>query len=154
MNLSQNVKKITQLHQSEHIFGSCCHQASSCIHSYPKTFEFWWKKSNILGGQKELPLMTLSGNSKKLTKTRQIEHMFVNFRLQATSPVRSYPIIANYCRKLQFFLGGWKELSLMTLSRNIGKITKVRQSEHNFGIFSLQSPTCIHSHKKWANSAE
>ena len=148
MNLSQNVKQITQFRQSEHIFGRCCHQASSCIHFYPETIKVWWKKSNFLGGQKELALMTLSRNSKKLTKTRRIEHMFVNFRLQASSPVRSYPIKANYCRKLQFFLGGWKELTLMTLSQTIGKITKVRQKEHIFGSFCHQASSCIHSNPK------
>ena len=107
--LSQMSGKITKLRQNEHNFGIFCLQASSCIHTYPKTIKIWWKKSNFLGGQKELALMTLSRNSKKLTKTRQIEHMLVNFRLQATSPVHSYPIIANCCRKLQFFLGGWKK---------------------------------------------
>ena len=111
-----------------------------------KNLKFAEKNWNFLGGQNELALMTLSRNSKKLTKFRQSEHMFVNFRLQASSPVRSYPKKANFCRKLQFFMGGWKELTLMTLSRNIGKITKVRQSQHIFGNFCLQASTCIHTY--------
>ena len=148
MTRSQHVGKITQFRQSEHIFGSFCHQATSCIHSYPKTIKVCRKKSNFLVGQNELALMTLSRNSEKFTKLRQIEHMFVNFRLQASSPVRSYPIIANYCRKLQFFLGGWKELTLMTLSRNNEKITKVLQSEHIFVNPSLEASSFIHSYAK------
>ena len=74
--------------------------------------------------------------------------MFVIFRLPASSPVRSYPKRTNFFRKLQFFVGGWKELSLMTLSRNIGKLNKVRQSEHIFSTFSIQASTCINSHTK------
>ena len=95
--------------------------------------------------------MTLSRNSEKLTKIRQNEHMIVNFRLEAPSPVRSYPKIANYCRKLHFFVGGWKELTLMSLSRKFGKINKVRQSEHIFGTLTLQASICIHSHTKMGN---
>ena len=148
MTRSQFVGKITKVRQSEDIFGSFCHQASSCIQSYPKTIEVCRKKSIFLSGQNELALMTPSRNSKKLTKIRQIEHMFVNFRLQASSPVRSYPITANYCRKLQFFLGGWKELTLMTLSRNSGKIIKVFQSEHFFVSFCHQASSYIHSYPK------
>ena len=111
-----------------------------------KFLNFAEKKSIFSGWQNELVLMTLSRNSEKLTKIRQSEHMIVNFRLEASSPVRSYPNIANYCRKLQFFVGGCKELTLMTLSRNSGKITKVRQSEHILINFSLQASSCIHSH--------
>ena len=149
MTRSQNVGKFTQFHRSDHIFGKFCHQASSCIHTYPKKFKICRKKISFFsGGQNELALMTLSRNSKKLTEIRQIEHMFVNFRLQASSPVRSYPKKSNYCQKLQFFLGGWKKLTLMILSRNFGRITKVRQSEHIFGTFSLQASTCINSHTK------
>ena len=77
--------------------------------------------------------------------------MFVNFWLPASRSVHSYPKIANYCRKLHFFVGGWKELTLMTLSRNIGKINRIRQSEHIFDTFTLQASTCIHSHKKTGN---
>ena len=148
MNLSQNVKKITQFRRSEHIFGSCCHQASSCIHSYPKTIKVWWKKSNFLGGQKELALMTLSRNSKKLTKTRQIELMFVNFILQASTCIHSYPKIVNFCRKMQNFGGDQEELTWMTRSQNVRKISKNRQTEHIIGNISLKASTCIHSYLK------
>ena len=113
-----------------------------------KQLKFAEKKSFFLGGQNELALMTPSRNSKKLTKIRQIEHMFVNFRLQASSPVRSYPIISNCGRNLQFFPCGWKELTLTTLSRNIGKISNVRQSEDTFGSFCHQASSCIHSYPK------
>ena len=113
-----------------------------------KFLTFAEKKSNFSGWQNELALMTLSRISKKLTKIRQREHMFVKFTFEASSPVRSYPKKANFCRKLQFFVGGCKELTLMTLSRKSGKITKVRQSEHILINFSLQASSCIHSHTK------
>ena len=52
---------------------------------------------------------------------------------------------------MQNFLGGQKELTLVTLMQNSAKITKFRQSEHTFGNFSLQASSCIHSYSKLIN---
>ena len=117
--------KITQFRQSEHIFGSFCHQASSCIHSYPKKFEVCRKKINFLVGQNELALMTLSRNKEKSTKVRQSEHIFLNSSLEASSFIHSYPKIFKCCRKVQIFVGGQNELTLMTLSQNSRKNNKI-----------------------------
>ena len=46
---------------------------------------------------------------------------------------------------VQIFVGGQKELTLVTLMQNSAKITKFRQSEHIFGNFSLQPSGYIHS---------
>ena len=46
---------------------------------------------------------------------------------------------------MQIFVGGQKELILVTLVQNSAKNTKFCQSEHNFGIFGLQPPIYIHS---------
>ena len=51
----------------------------------------------------------------------------------------------NFRQKVQIFVGGQKETTLVTLMQNSAKITKFRQSEHIFGNFSLQSPSYIHS---------
>ena len=49
---------------------------------------------------------------------------------------------------MQIFVGGQNELTLMSLSRNIGKVTKVRQSEHIFVNSSLEATSFIHSYPK------
>ena len=59
-----------------------------------------------------------------------------------------------FAGKKSYFSGGQNELTLMNLSRNIGKITKVRQIEHIFGNFCLQASTCIHSYPKKSIFAE
>ena len=46
---------------------------------------------------------------------------------------------------MQIFLGGQKELILVTLMQNSAKITKVCQSGHIFGSFRIQPPSYIHS---------
>ena len=51
----------------------------------------------------------------------------------------------NFRQKVQIFVGGQKETTLVTLMQNSAKITKFRQSEHIFGNFGLQSPSYIHS---------
>ena len=84
-------------------------------------------------------------NSAKITKFRQTEHIFGSFSLQSPSYIHSLPKKLNFRRKVQFFVGGQKELTLVTLMRNKAKITKFRQSEHIFGNFSLQSSSYIHS---------
>ena len=57
----------------------------------------------------------------------------------------------NFRQKVQFFVGGQKETTLVTLMQNSAKITKFRQSEHIFGNFSPQSPSYIHSLPKKNN---
>ena len=99
----------------------------------------------FVGGQKELSLATLMRNKAKITKFRQSEHIFGSFSLQASSYIHSLPKKLNFRQKVQFFVGGQKELNLVTLMRNKAKITKFRQSEHIFGNFSLQPPSYIHS---------
>ena len=84
-------------------------------------------------------------NSPKIAKFRQSEHNFGNFSLQASGCIHSEPKLVNFRRKLQTFVGGQKELTLVTLMQNSPKIAKFRQSEHNFGNFSLQASSCIHS---------
>ena len=72
----------------------------------------------FVGGQKELTLMSLSRNIGKVTKVRQSEHIFVNSSLEATSFIHSYPKKFNFWWKVQIFVGGQSELTLMTLSQN------------------------------------
>ena len=72
----------------------------------------------FVGGQKELTLVTLMQNSGKIIKFRQSEHNFGNFSLQASSFIHSQPKLVNYCRKVQIFVGGQKELTLVTLLQN------------------------------------
>ena len=99
----------------------------------------------FVGGHKELTLVTLMHNSGKNTKFRQSEHIFGTFSLQASSCIHSYPQLINFRQKVQIFVGGQKELTLVTLMQNSAKITKFRQSEHIFGNFSLQASSYIHS---------
>ena len=84
-------------------------------------------------------------NSAKIANFRQSEHKFGNFSLQASSCIHSQPKLVNFRRNLQIFVGGQKELTLVTLMQNSAKIANFRQSEHNFGNFSLQASSCIHS---------
>ena len=44
----------------------------------------------------------------------------------------------NFRQKVQLFVGGQKELSLVTLMRNKAKITKFRQSEHILAILAFK----------------
>ena len=99
----------------------------------------------FVGGQKELTLVTLIQNSAKVTNFRQSEHIFGNSSFQASSFNHSYPKLINFRQKVQIFVGGQKELNLVTLMQNSAKITKFRQSEHIFGVFSLQPSSYIHS---------
>ena len=84
-------------------------------------------------------------NSAKNTKNRQSEHIFGNFTLQPPSYIHSLPKILNFRQKVRIFVGGQKELTLVTLMQNSAKITKFCQSEHIFGNFSLQATSYIHS---------
>ena len=116
--------------------------------------------------------MTLTRTSAKITKFCQSEHIVGNFSLQPPSYIHSLPKILNFRQKVQNFVGGQKELTLVTLTKpklinfrqevqifvggqkeltlvtlmqNSAKITKFRQSEHIFGNFSLQQSSYIHS---------
>ena len=99
----------------------------------------------LVGGQKELSLVTLMRNKAKITKFRQSDHIFCSFSLQPPSYIHSLPKKLNFRQKVQIFVGGRKELTLVTLMQNSAKITKFRQSEHIFGNFSLQASSYIHS---------
>ena len=56
------------------------------------------------------------------------------------------------CRKMQIFVGGQNELTLVTLLQNSAKITKIRQTEDNLGKFALQASSCIHFWLKTVNA--
>ena len=96
-------------------------------------------------GHKELTLVTLMHNSAKNTKFRQSEHIFGTFSLQVSSCIHSYPQLINFRQKVQIFVGGHKELTLVTLMHNSAKNTKFRQSEHIFGNFSFQASSLLSS---------
>ena len=99
----------------------------------------------FVGGQKELTLVTLMQNSPKITKFRQSQHIFGNFSLQASSYIHSQPKRLNFRQKVQFFVGGQKELTLVNLKQNSAKIIRFRHCEHIFRNFSLQPSSYIHS---------
>ena len=75
----------------------------------------------FVGGQKKLTLVTLMRNSAKFIKFRQSGHIFGFFSLQASSCIHSYPKLINFRQKVQIFVGGLKELSLVTLMQNSAK---------------------------------
>ena len=144
VTLMQNSAKITKIRQSEHIFGNFNIQASSCIHSLPEILNFLREVHIFAGGQSELFLVTLMQNSAKINKFRQRKHIFGNFSLQASSCIHSHPKILTFLRKVQVFVGGQNELTLMTLMQSSAKINKFSQSEYIIGILSLQASSCIH----------
>ena len=98
-----------------------------------------------VGGQKELTLVTLMQNSAKITKFCQSEHIFGTFSLQPPSYIHSLPKKLIFRHKMQIFVGGQKELILVTLMQNSAKVTKFCQNEHIFGNFSLQASNYIRS---------
>ena len=78
-------------------------------------------------------------NSAKITKIRQSEHIFGNFSLQSPSHIQSLPKKKlNFRQTVQLFVGGQKELSLVTLMRNKAKITKFRQSDHILAFLAFK----------------
>ena len=56
---------------------------------YQKKLNFRQKVQLLVGGQKELSLVTLMRNKAKITKFRQSDHIFGNFSLQASSYIHS-----------------------------------------------------------------
>ena len=108
----------------------------------------------LVGGWKELTFMTLSQKIRKITKVGQSEHIFVISSLEASSCIHSFPKKVNFSQKLQTLEGDQKELTSKTWSQIVGKISKIRQSEHIFGNFSFQASSCFHSYPKIITFAE
>ena len=144
VTLLQNSAKITKIRQTEDILGKFALQASSCIHFWLKTVSSCRKMQIFVGGQNELTLVTLLQNSAKITKIRQTEDILGKFGLQASSCIPFWLKTVSSCRKMQIFVGGQNELTLVTLLQNSAKITKIRQTEDILGKFGLQASSCIH----------
>ena len=89
--------------------------------------------------------------SSKFTKFRQSEYIVGIPSLQASSCNLFYHKMSIFLRKVQLFVGGQSELTLVTLTQNVAELDKFCQREHIFGKFSLQASSCIHSHPKILN---
>ena len=152
VTLLQNSAKITKIRQTEDILGKFGLQASSCIHFWLKTVSSCRKMQIFVGGQNELTLVTLLQNSAKITKIRQTEDILGKFGLQASSCIHFWLKTVSSCRKMQNFVGGQNELTLVTLLQNSAKITKIRQTEDILGKFGLQASSCIHFWLKTVSS--
>ena len=144
VTLLQNSAKITKIRQTEDILGKFALQASSCIHFWLKTVSCCRKMQIFVGGQNELTLVTLLQNSAKITKNCQTEDILGKFGLQASSCIPFWLKTVSSCRKMQFFVGGQNELTLVTLLQNSAKITKIRHTEDIMGEFALHASSCIH----------
>ena len=129
VTLLQNSAKITKIRQTEDILGKFGLQASSCIPFRLKTVSSCRKMQIFVGGQNELTLVTLLQNSAKITKIRQTEDILGKFGLQASSCIPFWLKTVSSCRKMQIFVGGQNELTLVTLLQNSAKITKIRHTE-------------------------
>ena len=95
----------------------------------------------FVGGQNELTLVTLLQKSAKITKIRHTEDILSEFALQASSCIHVWLKrlkTVSSCRKMQIFVGGQNELTLVTLLQNSAKITKNRHTEVILGKFGLQ----------------
>ena len=152
VTLLQNSAKITKIRQTEDILGKFALQASSCIHFWLKTVSSCRKMQIFVGGQNELALVTLLQNSAKITKIRQTEDILGKFGLQASSCIPFWLKTVSSSRKMQIFVGGQNELTLVTLLQNSAKITKIRQTEDILGKFALQASSCIHFWLKTVSS--
>ena len=147
VTLLQKSAKITKIRQTEDILRKFALQASSCIHFWLKrlkTVSSCRKMQLFVGGQNQLTLVTLLQNSAKITKIRQTEDILGKFALQASSCIHFWLKTVSSCRKMQFFVGGQNELTLVTLLQNSAKITKIRHTEDILGKFGLQASSCIH----------
>ncbi len=87
----------------------------------------------FVGGQNELTLVTLLQNSAKITKNRHTEDNLGKFGLQASSCIHFWQKTVSSCRKMQIFVGGQNELTLVTLLQNSAKITKNSHTEDILG---------------------
>ena len=152
VTLLQNSAKITKNRHTEDILGKFGLQASSCIHFWLKTVSSCRKMQIFVGGQNELTLVTLLQNSAKITKNRHTEDILGKFGLQASSCIHFWLKTVSSCRKMQIFVGGQNELTLVTLLQNSAKITKIRQTEDILGKFALQASSCIHFWLKTVSS--
>ena len=152
VTLLQNSAKITKNRHTEDILGKFGLQASSCIHFWLKTVSSCRKMQIFVGGQNELTLVTLLQNSAKITKNCHTEDILGKFGLQASSCIHFWLKIVSSCRKMQIFVGGQNELTLVTLVQNSAKITKIRQTEDILGKFALQASSCIHFWLKTVSS--
>ena len=152
VTLLQNSAKITKIRQTVDILGKFGLQASSCIPFWLKTVSSCRKMQIFVGGQNELTLVTLLQNSAKITKIRQTEDILGKFGLQASSCIPFWLKTVSSCRKMQIFVGGQNELTLVTLLQNSAKITKIRQTEDLLGKFALQASSCIHFWLKTVSS--
>ena len=127
VTLLQNSAKITKNCHTENILGKFGLQASSCIHFWLKrlkTVSSCRKMQLFVGGQNELTLVTLLQNSAKITKIRQTEDILGKFGLQASSCIHFWVKTVSSCRKMQIFVGGQNELTLVTLLQNSAKSPK------------------------------
>ena len=152
VTLLQNSAKITKIRQTEDILGKFGLQASSCIPFWLKTVSSCRKMQIFVGGQNELTLVTLLQNSAKITKICQTEDILGKFALQASSCIHFWLKTVSSCRKMQIFVGGQNELTLVTLLQNSAKITKIGQTEDISGKFGLQASSCIHFWLKTVSS--
>ena len=144
MTLLQNSAKTTEIRHTEDILGKFGLQASKCIHFWPKTVSSCRKMQIFVGGQNELTLVTLLQNSAKTTEIRHTEDIVGEFGLQASSCIHFWLKTVSSCRKMQIFVGGQNELTLVTLLQNSAKITKHRHTDDILGKFGLQASSCIH----------
>ena len=144
VTLLQTSAKITKIRQTEDILGKFGLQASSCIPFWLKTVSSCRKMQLFVGGQNQLTLVTLLQNSAKITKIRQTEDILGKFGLQASSCIPFWLKTVSSCRKMQIFVGGQNELTLVTLMQKCAKITKIRHTEDILGEFALQASSCIH----------
>ena len=144
VTLLQNSAKITKNSHTENILGKFGLQASSCIHFWLKTVSSCRKMQIFVGGQNELTLVTLLQNSAKITKIRQTEDILGKFGLQASSCFHFWLKTVSSCRKMQIFVSGQNELTLVTLLQNSAKIAKNCHTEDILGKFGLQASSCIH----------
>ena len=148
VTLMQNSAKIIKNRQTEDNLGRIGFQASICIHSQLKTVSFCRKVQIFVGGQNELTLVTLMQNSAKIIKNRQTEDNLGRIGFQASICIHSQLKTVSFCRKVQIFVGGQNELTLVTLMQNSAKIIKNRQTEDNLGRIGFQASICIHSQLK------
>ena len=152
VTLMQNSAKIIKIRHTEDILGEFGLQASSCIHFWLKTVSSCRKMQIFVGGQNELTLVTLLQNSAKITKIRQTEDILGKFGLQVSSCFHFWLKTVSSCRKMEFFVGGQNELTLVTLLQNSAKITKIRHTGDILGKFGLQASSCIHFWLKTVSS--
>ena len=154
VTLMQNGAKVDKFCQREHIFGNFSLQTSSCIHSHPKILNFLWKVQFLVGGQSELTLVTLMQNSAKINKFRQSEYIVGILSLQASRCIHFYRKKRIFCRKVQIFVGGQNELTLVTLMQNSKKSTNFVKENTFSAILAFKQLVASFRTQKYSNFAE